>query len=329
MPDPTTLRRPATVSNRVQALRPGSRPAAPPARPVSSRVAVAGFRRPAAAPARPISQRVRAVQPPPGQRVVRAGVIAAKATGEFSLGVVDGLGNSVKSTWGFISHDAWQVKTWTEMGTTIVAISLASSQAGGMANGRANAQWLDQHLGTHFAPRQVQLVMALDQTFKEMPHWQSRQWGQLTGRIIGDVLTTKGAAMAPKAAIVGTSTLNKVAATRYLAKSAAYAEAFSEVKGFSIGVGQRSYKVQEALQWAQKGRWLSNQKLASSSETVVKMALDYPGSRNLASRRWSARRFGIYIEGTVAPQANPLGGGGHQLFRVAGKEAFYVEVPYK
>ena len=72
---------------------------------------------------------------------------------------------------------------------------------------------------------------------------------------------------------------------------------------------------------------MSNQRLATSAETVSKMALDYPGARNFASQRWAVRRFGIYIEGTVAPQANPLGGREHQLFRVLGKEGYYVEVP--
>lgn len=148
------------------------------------------------------------------------------------------------------------------------------------------------------------------------------------GRIIGDLVLAKGAGAASKTALGGASSLNRGAAARYLARTPQLEKAFSDVKGFNIGLEQRSFKVQESIGWAKKGRWLSNQKLTTSAETSLKMALDYPGTFNHASMRWSARRFGIYVEGTVAPQANPLGGG-HQLYRVVGKEARYVEVPYK
>lgn len=190
---PPPRRQPAT-SNRAQVNRPASRPSAP-ARPVSGRVAVARQHQPAPAP-RPVSQRPRAVAAPtPGQRVLRAGIGAAKTYVEYNQGVVEGLVGSVKSTWGFVTKDAWQVKTWTEMGTTMVAVSLMSPQHMG------TAQWLDGKLGTQFGQRQVQIVMALDQTFKEMPHWKARQWGQLVGRVAGDVLTTKGAGAGAKAGI--------------------------------------------------------------------------------------------------------------------------------
>ncbi|SHM03096.1 hypothetical protein [Hymenobacter psychrotolerans] len=133
--------------------------------------------------------------PSTGQRVLRTGALVARTYVEYNQGVVEGLVGSVKSTWGFVTKDAWDVKTWTEMGTTMVAVSLMSPQHAG------TAQWLDGKLGTQFAPRQVQIVMALDQTFKEMPHWKARQWGQLVGRVAGDVLTTKGAGAGAKAGV--------------------------------------------------------------------------------------------------------------------------------
>jgi len=157
-----------------------------------------------------MSQRPQVGAPTTGQRVLQAGVRVVKTYSEYNRGLVEGLGDSVKSTWGFVTRDAWQVKTWTEMGTTIVAVSLMGQPTGGIA-GQANARWLDQKLGIHFAPRQVQIVMALDQTFKEMPHWKARQWGKLVGRVAGDVLTTKGAASGAKVAGQVASTAGRVA----------------------------------------------------------------------------------------------------------------------
>jgi hypothetical protein len=93
------------------------------------------------------------------------------------------------------------------MGTTMVAVTLMQPQYAGTAN------WLDQKLGTQFAPRQVQIVVALDQTFKEMPHWKARQWGKLVGRVAGDVLTTKGAGAGVKVAGRVASTAGRVANT--------------------------------------------------------------------------------------------------------------------
>lgn len=195
-PTPPSRRQPP-VSNRVQAVRPGAQPPVP-RQPVSGRTVVARQAKPSAArPAPQASQRIRATTPGVGQRVLQAGTLAVKTYGEYSHGVLEGLGDSVKSTWGFVTRDAWQVKTWTEMGTTMVAVTLMSPQHGG----QAGAMWLDKKLGTQFAPRQVQIVMALDQTFKEMPHWKARQWGKLVGRVAGDVLTTKGAGAGAKAGI--------------------------------------------------------------------------------------------------------------------------------
>ena len=191
---PPPRRQPPT-SNRAQVVRPSTQP---PARrpPVSNRVVVSQQgRRNSTVPAQRRSQRIQAVTSGAGQQVLGAGVLAVKTYGEYSQGVLEGLGDSVKSTWGFVTRDAWQVKTWTEMGTTMVAVSLMSPQHMG------TAQWLDGKLGTQFAPRQVQIVMALDQTFKEMPHWKARQWGKLVGRVAGDVLTTKGAGAGAKAGI--------------------------------------------------------------------------------------------------------------------------------
>jgi len=256
-----------------------------------------------------------------------SGQSLATAYVQFSQGVMDGLGDSLKSTWSLISHDMWQLSTYREMGTTLTALGLLDPL--NVAQSLAAARALDARLGTHVAQRMTDIINAVKQLMRDAPHWTARQWGRAVGRVIGDLVLAKGAGGAVKLAAEGATTLNRVAAARYLARTPSYAEAFSDVKGFNLGMGQRSFKVQEELQWARKGRWMSNQKLATPAETSLKLALDYPGSLNRASRRWSVRRFGVYVEGTVAPQHNPLGGGGHQLLRLWGKEGSYVEVPYK
>ncbi|MBO0359101.1 hypothetical protein J0X19_14165 [Hymenobacter sp. BT186] len=197
-PTPPPRRQPP-ASNRVQALRPTAKPLSK-SRPVSGRVVVAqqGKATPRVAP-RPVSQRPRAIAPPSiGARMLAGGVQAARAYGQYSIGFYEGVGASLKGTWNFATHDAWQAKTWTEMGTTIVAVSLIGQTPGNPTAGMRSAQWLDQKLGTQFAPRQVQIVMALDRTIKEMPSWKARQWGKVVGRVAGDVLTTKGAGGAAK-----------------------------------------------------------------------------------------------------------------------------------
>jgi hypothetical protein len=304
--------------------RPGAfRPAGPPRRTTSRGQNDVAIRAGAPPPVRPRTA--------PGPTLLvfltSSGQTLAAAYMQFSQGVLDGLGDTLKSTWSLVSRDMWQLSTYRELGTTLTALTLLDPFD--VARSFAAARAFDARWGTHVAQRMADIIGAVKKLLKDAPHWTPRQWGRAVGRLVGELVLAKGAGGAAKLAVQGTATLNRVAATRYLARTPNFAEAFSDVKGFNIGLGQRSYKVQEALQWAKKGRWMSNQKLATSSETVLKMALDYPGALNRASMRWSVRRFGIYIEGTVAPQANPLGGGGHQLFRVVGKEARYVEVPYK
>ncbi len=304
--------------------RPGAfRPAGPPRRTTSRGQNDVAIRAGAPPPVRPRTA--------PGPTLLvfltSSGYTLAAAYMQFSQGVLDGLGDTLKSTWSLVSRDMWQLSTYRELGTTLTALTLLDPFD--VARSFAAARAFDARWGTHVAQRMADIIGAVKKLIKDAPHWTPRQWGRAVGRLVGELVLAKGAGGAAKLAVQGTATLNRVAATRYLARTPNFAEAFSDVKGFNIGLGQRSYKVQEALQWAKKGRWMSNQKLATSSETVLKMALDYPGALNRASMRWSVRRFGIYIEGTVAPQANPLGGGGHQLFRVVGKEARYVEVPYK
>ena len=304
--------------------RPGAfRPAGPPRRTTSRGQNDVAIRAGAPPPVRPRTA--------PGPTLLvfltSSGYTLAAAYGQFSQGVLDGLGDTLKSTWSLVSRDMWQLSTYRELGTTLTALTLLDPFD--VARSLTAARAFDARWGTHVAQRMMDIIGAVKKLLKDAPHWTPRQWGRAVGRLVGELVLAKGAGGAAKLAVEGASTLNRVAATRYLARTPNFAEAFSDVKGFNIGLGQRSYKVQEALQWARKGRWMSNQKLATSSETVLKMALDYPNALNKASMRWSVRRFGLYIEGTVAPQANPLGGGGHQLFRVMGKETRYVEVPYK
>jgi hypothetical protein len=131
---------------------------------------------------------------------------------DYNMGLVEGLGDSLKGTWDFVTRDAWQAKTWTEMGTTVVALTLMNPQMAGPYGGQASAQWLDQKLGTKFAARQVQIIIAVDDTVKEMPHWNARQWGKLVGRVAGDVLTTKGAGAGAKLAIRGATAATRATA---------------------------------------------------------------------------------------------------------------------
>lgn len=326
--------------------RPGAfRPAGPPRRTTSRGQNDVAIRAGAPPPVRPRTA--------PGPTLLvfltSSGYTLAAAYVQFSQGVLDGLGDTLKSTWSLVSRDMWQLSTYREMGTTLTALTLLDPFD--VARSFAAARAFDARWGTQVAQRMADIIGAVKKLLRDAPHWTPRQWGRAVGRLVGELLLAKGAggaaklagqgaigaarlagqgaAGAARLAGQGAANLNRVAATRYLARTPDFAEAFSDVKGFNIGLGQRSYKVQETLQRAKNGRWLSNQKLATSSETMLKMALDYPGALNRASVRWSARRFGIYIEGTVAPQANPLGGGGHQLLRVVGKETGYVEVPYK
>lgn len=254
------------------------------------------------------------------------GLSLGLAYAQFSDGVMRGFGDSLKSTWQLVSHDMWQLSTYREMGITLTALGLLDPF--NVERSLAAARAFDLRWNSHVAQRMADIIGAVKKLLRDAPHWSPRQWGYAVGRVLGDLVLAKGAGAGAKLAVEGVTTLNRAAAVRYLAR-AGQAEAFSEVKGFNIGLGQRSFKVQESIDWARKGKWLSNQKMASSSETVLKLALDYPGSRNLASMRWSVRRFGVYVEGTVAPQANPVGGGAHQLLRIMGRETNYVQVPYK
>lgn len=87
-----------------------------------------------------------------------------------------------------------------------------------------------------------------------------------------------------------------------------------------------------------KGTWnlvshdmwqLSTYREMGTTLTALSLLDPFDVERSLASMRWSVRQFGVYVEGTVAPQANPVGGGAHQLLRVVGRETNYVHVPYK
>jgi hypothetical protein len=145
--------------------------------------------------------------------MLNMGMGAAKTYGEYTIGFYEGVGSSLKNTWDFVTHDAWQAKTWTEMGTTVAAITLMSGPGANPITGHLNALWLDKHLGTQFAQRQVQIVVALDQTVRDMPNWKARQWGKVVGRLAGDILTTKGAGAAAKVAVGGVMNATRATAT--------------------------------------------------------------------------------------------------------------------
>lgn len=304
--------------------RPGAfAPAGAPRRITSRSLNEAVIRRSPPPPARPRT----AAGPTLLVFLTSSGQSQAAAYAQFGQGVLDGLGDSLKSTWSLLSHDMWQLATYRELGTTLTALSLLDPL--NVAQSLAAARALDARLGTHVAQRMADILNAVKQLLRDAPRWTARQWGRAVGRALGDLVLAKGAGGAAKLAAEGGTTLNRLAATRYLARTPDHAKAFSEVRGFNLGLGQRSFKVQEDIKWARTGRWMSNQRMATPAETALKLALDYPGSLNRASQRWSVRRFGIYVEGTVASQHNPLGGGGHQLLQAWGKEIGYVEVPYK
>jgi len=128
----------------------------------------------------------------------RSGLSLASAYADFSAGVLAGLGDSLKSAWNLVSHDLWQAKTYSELATTVTALSLLDPFD--LPGSLAAAQALDHRWGTHVAQRQGQILAAIRQLILQVPHWTARQWGHAVGRLVGDVVLAKGAGAALKTA---------------------------------------------------------------------------------------------------------------------------------
>lgn len=129
----------------------------------------------------------------------RSGLSFANAYGEYSQGVLEGLEDSLKSAWSLVTHDMWQAKTWTELGTT--ALALAMMHPMDIAGGLADARAMDARWGTHVAQRQLDIMSAIAKLATDLPHWTPRQWGRAVGRLVGDILLAKGAGAAVKVAV--------------------------------------------------------------------------------------------------------------------------------
>ena len=129
----------------------------------------------------------------------RTGLSFATAYADFSQGVVEGLGNSLKSAWSLVSHDMWQLDTYTELATTITALGLI--QPYNIPGGLADAYAFDKRWGTHVAQRQMEIMQAINKLVQEAPRWTPRQWGRAVGRLVGDIVLAKGAGAAAKMAV--------------------------------------------------------------------------------------------------------------------------------
>jgi len=129
----------------------------------------------------------------------RAGLSFATAYADFSQGVVEGLGDSLKSAWSLVSHDMWQLRTYTELATTVTALGLI--QPFNIAGGLADAHAFDKRWGTHVAQRQLEIMQAINKLVQDVPRWTPRQWGHAVGRLVGDIVLAKGAGAAAKVAV--------------------------------------------------------------------------------------------------------------------------------
>jgi hypothetical protein len=192
--------------------RPGAfRPAGPPRRTTSRGQNDVAIRAGAPPPVRPRTA--------PGPTLLvfltSSGYTLAAAYVQFSQGVLDGLGDTLKSTWSLVSRDMWQLSTYREMGTTLTALTLLDPFD--VARSFAAARAFDARWGTHVAQRMMDIIGAVKKLLKDAPHWTPRQWGRAVGRLVGELVLAKGAGGAAKLAVEGASTLNRVAATRYLA----------------------------------------------------------------------------------------------------------------
>lgn len=129
-------------------------------------------------------------------RLQRAGLSFVTAYGDFTEGVLEGLKDSLVGTWQLVAHDLWHARTYTELGTTLLALNLLDPfhLADSLAAGRAfDARW-----GTHVAQRQVEILAAINKLVRDVPNWTPRQWGRAVGRLVGDILLAKGAGAAVK-----------------------------------------------------------------------------------------------------------------------------------
>lgn len=133
------------------------------------------------------------------RQLTHSGLSFITAFAQFSDGVLEGLEDSLKSAWSLVSHDMWQVRTYTELATTVTALTLM--QPFNIPAGLANAQAFDRRWGTHVTQRQVDIMAAINQLAQDVPRWTPRQWGRAVGRLVGDIVLAKGAGAAAKVAV--------------------------------------------------------------------------------------------------------------------------------
>lgn len=330
------LRRQSAASDRVQVLRISTQPPATLPPPVSNRAAV--LRQDAPTSAAPsVSERVGAVLSTAARRVHQAGAVAAQLDAEFTEGLKKGMERSLRGAVNFVTQEAWQAETWTELGTTVVAIGLLTPQhPQGVLGGQAHAQWLDRQLGTHVAQRQLQLVVAIDQKLKEMPGWNAEQWGELVGHVAADALLTRGAVTGVRVTTNVASTARQVASSNVAAMNLGSLSAgqaartvaqrlptiFTDSQGYFIG------PIRTELPFS-----LRVQRYGTMSISRP----DYWGPRTFGTSQWASRTFNailpswnnlsVYTTGVVPPGVNlSIGITGPQGWRYPGG-LYQIQVP--
>jgi RHS repeat-associated protein len=125
----------------------------------------------------------------------------------------------------------------------------------------------------------------------------------------------------------GASWLNKTLATSYLSKAGQLAN-FKAVEGFSLGVGQKTFKYHNSFTAASRTPWSSPTLFKSQGSAFNSLALDYPKTSNFAQARFQTKRFGVFVRGTAQRQGMTFGGGTQLLKTSFGSYSKPIVLPW-
>jgi hypothetical protein len=218
---------------------------------------------------------------------------------DFAEGAGGAIKSDAKGLWNFATKDAWKGKTWSELGKNAFAFGAGSTPAGSL-----ELSAIDAKFGSDLQNRSEAIQNQIDQTAKDIPNMNAKDWGSFTGHVAFAIAGTKGVNLASK----GLGALNRFAAIKYLTLTGDL-EAFQDVEGFTLRLGSRDFIYHNSLEGAIASRWSTPTLFSSSEQAIENLALRYPGSSNTAMIRYSSRNFGFFVKGTVAPQGFTLGGG--------------------
>jgi hypothetical protein len=116
----------------------------------------------------------------------------------FFQGIGDGIIDVGKTTWKFASNDAWEKKTWVEMGKSTVAVGLMAPEGYGIHV----TELIDNHFDTRFGERQQAIKGAVGKfVVDDIINGDAQSRGKATGQIIGNILLAKGAGAVASTAI--------------------------------------------------------------------------------------------------------------------------------